>query len=117
MGIRQSLTKIGEIYLLKIIIISEAKMNTHEKYNTIDHIHLDMLVPHTDDVDLGLMLVECENGKWYIEQEFSTNAYDASGVVKSQTDIITEPVFYPDEESAKKAALNIVKSIYPNFTF
>ena len=93
-------------------------MNTHEKYDTIDHIHLDMLVPYTDDIDLGLTLVECKNGKWYIEQEFSTNVYDKiSGVVKSQTDIITEPIFYPDEESVKKAALNIVKSIYPNFKF
>ena len=91
-------------------------MNTHEKYNTVNHIHLDMLVPYTGDVDLGLMLVECAGGKWYIEQEFSTSAYDkVLGVVKSKTDITTEPVFYPNEETAEKAALNIVRSIYPDF--
>ncbi len=91
-------------------------MNTHEKYNTVNHIHLDMLVPYTEDVDLGLMLVECADGKWYIEQDFSTDVYDkVPGVVKSETDIITEPVFYPDEETAEKAALDIVRSIYPDF--
>ena len=91
-------------------------MNTHEKYNTVNHIHLDMIVPSIGDVDLGLMLVECADGKWYIEQEFSTSAYDkVPGVVKSQTDITTKPVFYSNEKEAEKAALDIVKSVYPDF--
>jgi hypothetical protein len=92
-------------------------MGTHTKYKTISHCHLDFSYRKPDgEFDYpgsALMLVECANGLWYIEQEFG-NEYDRFlGIAKSKHDILTEVSFYPNEEAAAEAAVIMIKEIYP----
>ena len=92
-------------------------MNTHRKYNTVGHIHFDFCYqvdgrpeyPHS-----ALALIECADGRWFLEQEFGEE-YDAfAGVVKSSEDLETLPTFYPDVDTAARAAFALILKVYPS---
>lgn len=92
-------------------------MNTHRKYNTVSHHHFDFtfMTPEGgfDYPDSGLMLVECDDGRWFIEQEFGQEYSQFPGVVKSREDLETEPTFYKDLETVAQAAFSLIKLVYP----
>ena len=68
-------------------------MNTHEKYSTVGHHHFDFsyrtAVGQYVYPDSGLMLVECSNGRWFIQQEFGDEYSQFPGIVKSRCSIRT----------------------------
>lgn len=91
-------------------------MNTHQKYRTINHHHFDFTYRRGDTFDYtmsGLALVQCEDGRWFVEQEFGDEYSQFAGVVKSGEDVETGPVFYPNVDAAAKAAFALIKQIYP----
>ena len=91
-------------------------MNTHQKYQTINHIHFDF--GYVDGNSWGypqseLLLVECADGHWFVEQASGDEYSRFPGVVKSAYDLETMPTFYPDVDSAAKAAFALIKQVYP----
>jgi len=91
-------------------------MNTHRKYNTVGHIHFDFCYQVGDDSRYpgsALRLVECADGRWYLEQEFGTEYEVFPGVVKSSTDLDTLPTFFPDVDTAARAAFAFILQVYP----
>jgi hypothetical protein len=92
-------------------------MSTHVKYNTKDHIHLDFTFqsdadPH-DYPSSALCLVECSDGRWFVEQEYGTEYSGFEGIPVSSEDVDTVPHFYSDMRSAAHAAFEHIQRIYP----
>ncbi|HBK1307273.1 TPA: hypothetical protein HJZ19_004361 [Escherichia coli] len=88
-------------------------MNTHEKYMTVDHHHFDFLDKDSNYPESALMIVGCSDGRWFIQQEFGEEYSRFPGIVKSGSDLETEPTFYADADSAAKAAFSYIIQIYP----
>jgi hypothetical protein len=60
------------------------------------------------------MVVECTNGKCFIEQEFGKEYSQFAGIVKSSKDRETEPTFYSSVDDAARAAFGFIKKVYPS---
>lgn len=92
-------------------------MNTHEKFNTVDHHHFDFsyrtAADQFDYPDSALMLVECADGRWFVQQEFGEKYSQFPGVVQSGDDLDTAPTFYSNVEEAARAAFAFIKQVYP----
>ena len=94
------------------------KVDTHQMFKTINHEHLDSLIYFVigDYPKSGLVLVECKDGRWFIEQEYG-NEFDAiSGISKPTSECYIEPNFYSNREEALTKATKLMKSLYPILT-
>ncbi len=92
------------------------EINTHLKFNTIGHEHLDDLVSWVigENPDSGLSLVECENGLWFIEQDYG-HAFDSfSAISKPKNEPYLEPNFYSNREEALAIAIELIKKVHKN---
>jgi hypothetical protein len=89
--------------------------NTHLLYSTIGHEHLDGLVSwaRQDYPDSALMLVECEDGRWFIEVEFGSQYNGIEGVSRPDVGPYTPPNFYASEDEALAFAIGCIKQIHP----
>jgi hypothetical protein len=92
-------------------------VNTHIKYQTKAHHHLDWSYKKGDGQweypDSALMLVQAGDDRWFLEQEFGNEYGTFEGVLKSPSDLDTVPVFYADVEQAARAAFAMMKQVYP----
>lgn len=86
---------------------------SHIKYQTVNHYHIDFMT-NNGYPNSALMIVECEDGRFFLEQEFGDEYSQFMGVLKTSYDIETKPVFYSDLKSAAEAAFKIIKIIYPD---
>lgn len=92
-------------------------MITHQKFKTIKHHHLDWVYDKDGKLeypDSALMLVQAGDGQWFLEQEFGDEFSQFPGVLKSSGDIYTVPTFFPDVESAARAAFALMKQVHPH---
>lgn len=90
------------------------EINTHLKFHTISHEHLDDLVNWStgEYPDSGLNLVECEDGRWFIEQDYG-HAFDSFiGISKPKSEPYLEPNFYLSRDDALIIALDLIKQVY-----
>ena len=90
-------------------------VNTHQKYETIDHIHLDSLVNWAlgDYPSSGLCLVECTNGNYFVEIDFGVEFDQVDGISKPNIEPYVDPVFFKEESLAEDFAIKIIKQVYP----
>ena len=92
-------------------------MNTHQKYKTINHIHFvfsyDLPDNEFEYPDAELMLVECADGRWFIEQSTGEKYNPFPGITHSSEDLETQPTFYPNVATAAQAAFALTKQVYP----
>lgn len=91
-------------------------INTHIKFNTTSHEHLDDLVSWAtgEYPDSGLVLVECADGLWYIEQEYGHDFDSFLGISKPKSIPYLEPTFYRNRDEALVIALELIKQTYKN---
>lgn len=92
------------------------QIDSHLLYQTISHEHLDDLVDWAlgDYPDSGLVLVECKDGRWFVEQEYG-HAFDSfSGISKPKSTPYLEPTFYPSRNDALERALVLITQVYPS---
>lgn len=91
--------------------------NTHERYNTVYHQHLDTLVywalKGDEFPDDGLMLVECADGRWFLEVEFGNLFDQIDGISKPALIPFVEPSFFASEDLALEFAYTCLKRAYP----
>lgn len=92
-------------------------MNTHHKYKTINHIHFvfnyDLSDNKSEYPDSELMLVECADGQWFIEQSTGEKYNRFPGITHSGEDVETQPIFYPDVATAARVAFALTKQVFP----
>lgn len=90
--------------------------NTHEIFNTVGHQHLDSLVYWAtgDFPSAGLNLVECADGRWFVEVDHGDAFNQIDGVSKPQVVPYVAPQFFADEGGAKDFAIACIKQVYPS---
>ncbi|PAW00410.1 hypothetical protein [Vibrio coralliilyticus] len=99
--------------------LKRERWDTHSFYRTTHHLHLTVCEAGGNMIDL--LLVECENGKWFIEDSIG-DLLDERVFQPSSKDFI-EPKFYDDLNIAEKTACEVAAEhlklnfhdIYPYF--
>lgn len=89
--------------------------NTHAMYRTISHVHLDSLVNWAlkDFPDAGLNLVECEDGRWFVEVDHGVLYDGMAGVSCPNVSPYVAPQFHVDEKAARVFAIECIKKAHP----
>jgi len=89
--------------------------NTHAMYRTINHVHLDVLVNWAlnEFPDAGLNLVECDDGRWFVEVDHGIRFNGMQGVSCPNVAPYVEPQFHADEKAARVFAIACIKNAYP----
>lgn len=85
---------------------ARGRFDSHSYFKTINHHH----ICDYSDEQCDLMIVECNDGQWYIEDNWGHDARGASDVF-NPFDRDSYPTFFPDIESANQRAAEIVSSI------
>lgn len=86
---------------------TENRFNSHAYFRTINHRHIS---DYSGKVTCDLMMVECEDGRWYIEDNWGGDAQGSPDVF-NPFDKDSFPTFYPDLETCNRRAAEIVSSI------
>ena len=91
--------------------------NTHTKYQTCGHTHLDSFVGWMlggrEFPDSGLSLVECADGRWFVEVDYGVLFDGMPGISCPDVVPYVEPEFHVSESSAMTFALECIKKVYP----
>jgi len=92
--------------------------NTHAMYETINHEHLDGLVfwASGEFPDAGLNLVECADGRWFVEVDHGVAFDHIVGVSKPNVAPFIEPAFFHSEVEAREFAFTCIKEVYPELS-
>lgn len=89
--------------------------DTHSLFRTVACEHLDTLVYWAtgEFPDSGLILVQCKDGRWYVEVEYG-HAFDGTpGLSFPFVLPYAFPTFFPTEEAARQHALQCLYPRYP----
>lgn len=94
---------------------SSTALNTHIMYDTVSHEHLDSLVSWAtgEFPDAGLSLVECADGRWFLEVDHGDAFNSIAGISKPEIAPFVEPTFFKSEEEAQNFAFACIKQVYP----
>jgi len=84
------------------------KWDTHNALNTINHNHISCYPDEGDNCDL--MIVECANGQFYIEDNWGGDAQGAPEAFNPY-DEHASPVFFDNYEDAEKIANKIIEKV------
>lgn len=82
------------------------RYNSHLYFDTINHSHL---CDYSGDKSCDLMVVECRDGNWYVEDQWE-DAKGADGVFNPYQKG-AYPSFYPSYEDAMRKAAEVISSI------
>ena len=86
---------------------NRGRYDSHRFFNTINHWHID---DYSQEVHCDLMLVECADGRFYIEDNWGGDAKGHEKVFNPfQRD--SYPTFFNDFKSANVAAAKVVSEI------
>lgn len=90
-------------------------VNTHRLYHTVAHIHLDTFVNWITRSfpDAGLLLVECQDGRWFVEAEHGPQDRMLPGVSCPTITPFVEPQMFPDQAGALELAFACLKHLHP----
>lgn len=90
--------------------------NTHLKYKTESHEHLNALVTWAlgEYPNSGLLLIGCEDGRFFIELEHGEDYNDIDEISKPFVVPYIEPKFFNIESEALDFAIMIIKKIHPS---
>ncbi|POH87044.1 hypothetical protein CJ026_009095 [Ralstonia pickettii] len=88
-------------------------LGTHRRFDTISHEHVSMLVRSDNGNDpLYFMLVECRDGRWFLESEFNDEEYDQFPDIYNDT-LAREVVLYQNRLDVLMRALEIATVLRP----
>lgn len=91
-------------------------LNTHTLYKTVNHEHLDSLVnwAMNDFPDSGINLVECQDGRWFVEVDHGEAFNQIEGISKPDIQPYREPRFFSSEDGARQFAYTCLRHVYPD---
>lgn len=88
--------------------------DTHQRYRTINHEYLESVrnVAYLGPLRNGWSLVECEDGRWFVE---SNSSFDAAphlaGVSLPRVFPYAEPSFFPNRDDALEFAIERISNL------
>lgn len=83
----------------------------HLAFRTVGHTHVSCYSPAKGRRTCDITAVECEDGRWYIEDTWGSDAKGASGVWNPFDPSDDDPLFFESEEAALRHAASIVATI------
>lgn len=86
---------------------NKKRFNSHGFFKTINHHHI---CDYSGDEKCDIMIVECSDGRWYIEDNWGGDAKGADGVF-NPFDKDSYPTFYDSCREANLRAATIVSEI------
>lgn len=87
--------------------VVKGRYNSHRFFDTVNHHHISY---YGDDESCDLMVVECRDGRWFIEDNWGGDAKGADGVFNPFVRG-SYPTFFPSLEDANLRAAEVVGSI------
>lgn len=64
--------------------------------------------------DSGLILVECSDGRWFIEIDYGPDYDSFLGISKPKCTPYLEPIFYSSRKEALAIAIDLIKKVHKN---
>lgn len=91
------------------------KIDTHSLYSTVSHEHLDWIPPAANPRGhVGLMAVECGDGRWFLEVEFEGDGQDEWKDATEICDPYAEPFRPPTFLATWEDAVRLADRLYHN---
>ncbi|MHB8226593.1 hypothetical protein [Acidithiobacillus sp.] len=87
------------------------RWNGHAAFNTINHHHISCYSPASGHDDCDLMVVECADGRWYVEDNWGGDAQGAEKVWNPYDPNAGEPHFFGNQADAFAHAVAVVARI------
>lgn len=90
--------------------------NTHKMFHTVGHEHLDTFVLQSTGryPDSGLNLVECADGRWYVEVDFGAEFDNMEGISRPHSQPYTNPRFFDSRLEALDFAVSCIQQVCPD---
>lgn len=86
---------------------NRGRFNSHAFFKTVNHHHIS---DYNHDETCDIMIVECQDGRWYIEDNFGNDARGHQDVF-CPFNKTSYPTFFPTLEAVNLRAAQIVSSI------
>ncbi|MYM92640.1 hypothetical protein [Duganella vulcania] len=83
----------------------------HRAFNTVGHEHVSCYSPAEGYHSCEVMVVECADGRWYIEDNWGGDAKGAEKVWNPYDPSDAGPHFFDSEEQAMKHAVAVVAKV------
>jgi len=87
------------------------RWNGHTAFGTISHTHISCYDPAPGLDSCDIMVVECRDGRWYVEDNWGGDALGAEGVWNPFESSDAGPQFFPSEEAAIRHAVSVVAKV------
>lgn len=83
----------------------------HRAFNTVEHHHVSCYSPAEGHDTCDIMIVGCADGRWYVEDNWGSDAKGADKVWSPFDQSDEGPHFFPTEDEALKHAVAVVANI------
>ena len=89
----------------------QKRWNSHAAFKTVSHDHVACYRPAPGHKNCDLMLVECHDGRWYVEDNWGSDAHGAEKVWNPFIRNAEEPHFFATEAEAMALAVSVVARV------
>jgi hypothetical protein len=83
----------------------------HRAFNTVNHQHVSCYAPAPQHDTCDIMIVECADGRWYVEDNWGTDAKGADKVWNPFDPSTEGPHFFASEDEAMQHAVAVVAKV------
>lgn len=90
---------------------SGSRWDGHRAFNTVSHEHISCYSAAPGHKDCELMIVECADGRWYIEDSWGGDAQGAEKVWNPRDPSNEGPNFFSSEDEARQHAVAVVAKV------
>ena len=87
------------------------RWNSHSAFKTIAHHHVSCYSSAAGHDDCDIMIVNCADGRWYIEDTWGGDAKGAADAWNPFDPSNVGPLFFPSMETAQARATAIVAEV------
>lgn len=87
------------------------RWNGHAAHQTIGHIHVSHFPSEDGRSSCDIMVVECADGRWYVEDNWGDDAQGAEGVWNPFDPCDAGPRFFESEDAALRHAVAVVAAV------
>lgn len=90
---------------------AQKRWDGHAAFNTIDHHHVSCYFPAPGHPNCEVAVVECADGRWYVEDNWGGDAPGAEKVWNPCDPDAREPHFFGRQEEAITHAVSVVARV------
>ena len=87
------------------------RWNGHDAFQTVNHHHVSCYSPAEGCDSCDLMIVECADGRWYVEDNWGNDSCGAERVWRPFDRNAGEPYFFGSQEEALAHATAVVARV------